>query len=107
MGLDQFGSQNTNAGPPQSSAVSYWNRHGRQIWSAFLEVAVPVVSPEMNIPLVRSLNVDLSGRYDQYSGIGDTENPKVGIDWQITDGLKARGSYGTRSEERRGGKEGR
>ena len=35
--------------------------------SAYVEFAVPVVSPEMNIPLVRSLDVQIAGRSEHYS----------------------------------------
>jgi iron complex outermembrane receptor protein len=93
--FDEYGTTNNNVGGSIGNS-SYFNyRNGRQIYSAFLEVSVPLVSPEMNVPLIDKLSVDMSGRYDQYSRIGDTENPKVGVDWVLTEGIKARASYGT------------
>ena len=49
----------------------------------------------MGISFVRSLTVDPAGRYDHYSDFGSTANPKVGFDWDILEGLRARGTFGT------------
>ena len=65
----------------------------RDVAGAFIEFAVPLVSPEMNIPLVRSLDMQIAGRYEHYSDFGDVAKPKVAIAWDIVDGLRVRGSY--------------
>ena len=92
----EWGSRDANTGPSRSNATSYYYENGRQVYSAFVEVNIPLVSPEMNFPGMESLTVDVSGRYDNYSnGVGETENPKIGLDWLITDGLKARASWGS------------
>ena len=93
--MDEWGTTNNSVGPSTANSAAYYFREGRTVLSAFLEANVPLVSPEMNVPLFRSFAVDISGRYDKYSDVGDTENPKVAFDWVLTDGLKARGSYGT------------
>jgi iron complex outermembrane receptor protein len=49
----------------------------------------------MNIPLVRKLDIDISGRYDNISLVGATSNPKFAATWELTDWLKARGNYST------------
>jgi iron complex outermembrane receptor protein len=49
----------------------------------------------MNVPLVNKFEVDVSGRYDNYSDVGDTSNPKFAADWTVIPGLKFRGSYST------------
>ncbi len=61
--------------------------------SAYVEFAVPVVSPEMNIPLVRNLEFQIAGRAEHYSDFGDVAKPKVAAAWDIFDGLRIRGSY--------------
>jgi iron complex outermembrane receptor protein len=67
----------------------------RTVDSAYLEVFIPVISRDMNIPLVQDVNVDVAGRYDKYSDFGDTSNPKVGVTWDVNDQLSLRGSWGT------------
>ncbi len=63
--------------------------------AVFAEIQVPVVSPEMGILLVNRIDVNLSGRYDKYSDVGGTSNPKVGVNWELVPGLKLRGAYAT------------
>jgi iron complex outermembrane receptor protein len=91
----EWGSRDATTGPSRSTATSYNYVNGRQVYSAFLELNVPVVSPEMGIPGMESLTFDVSGRYDHYSDAGETKNPKIGLDWLIIDGLKARASWGS------------
>ncbi len=65
----------------------------REVYSAYVEFAVPVVSPEMNIPLVRSLDFQLAGRYEHYSDFGDVAKPKIAMAWDLAEGVRVRGSY--------------
>ncbi len=65
----------------------------RDVWSAYLEFAAPLVSPEMNIPLVHNLEVQLAGRFENYSDFGDVAKPKVAAAWDIVDGFRVRGSW--------------
>ncbi|MEO9131939.1 MAG: TonB-dependent receptor, partial [Sphingomonas sp.] len=69
--------------------------YNRTVNSAYAELVVPLISPEMNIPLIRRLTVDISGRYDKYSDVGDTSNPKFAADWEVFEGVKLRGNYAT------------
>jgi outer membrane receptor protein involved in Fe transport len=68
-------------------------RGHRTVAGAFLEFAVPVVSPEMNIPLVYSLDMQIAGRFEEYSDFGSVAKPKVAFAWDVIDGLRVRGSY--------------
>lgn len=65
----------------------------RNVTSAFVEFAIPVVSPEMNIPFVRNLELQLAGRYEHYSDFGDVAKPKIAAAWDVVDGLRLRGSW--------------
>ena len=65
----------------------------RDVFSAYLEFAAPLVSPEMNIPLVHNLEVQLAGRFENYSDFGDVAKPKVAAAWDIVDGFRVRGSW--------------
>jgi len=82
-GSSQTGGSNNNLFLPQT------------VQSIYLEFAVPVVSPEMGIPLMQRLDLQVAGRIDGYSTTGWTHNPKLGLTWQVVDGLKFRGSFGT------------
>lgn len=71
------------------------SRGQRTIWSAFAELYVPVVSADMDVPLVQSLTLSGAVRYDDYSDVGSTTNPKFSATWAISDTLSLRGSWGT------------
>ena len=65
----------------------------RTVVSAYAELAVPVISPEMGIPLVKAVNVQLAERYEHYSDFGDVAKPKVAVAWDVIDGVRLRGSW--------------
>lgn len=65
----------------------------RKVSSAYLEFAVPIISPDMEIPLVRNVEMQLAGRYENYSDVGSVAKPKVALAWDIIDGLRVRGSW--------------
>lgn len=65
----------------------------REVFSTYVEFAVPVVSPEMNIPLVYQLDVQLAGRYEHYSDFGSVAKPKIAAAWDVVPGVRVRGSY--------------
>ncbi len=84
-----------NAGSSRvSSNFSSYNFF-RRVTSEFLEADIPVISPEMGIPLLHKLEVDLSVRHDGYSDVGQTTNPKASLNWDIIDGLRFRASVST------------
>lgn len=65
----------------------------RDVGSAFIELALPLVSPEMNIPLVRRIDVQLAGRFEHYSDFGSVAKPKIAFAWDLVDGVRVRGSW--------------
>ena len=69
--------------------------HGVSVNSMFGEINVPIVSDENSMRLIRKLDVDAAIRRDEYSTVGATTNPKIGINWTISDGLILRGTYGS------------
>jgi outer membrane receptor protein involved in Fe transport len=58
----------------------------RDEWAAFVEFSVPIL---------KSLELSLAGRYDDYSDFGDTTNPKVALRWAPIESLAFRASWGT------------
>ncbi len=65
----------------------------RTVKSAYAELAIPLVSPEMNIPLVNRVEVQLAGRAEDYSDVGSVAKPKVAAAWDIIPGFRLRGSW--------------
>ena len=50
---------------------------------------------EANLPLIASVEAQLSARYDHYSDFGGTMNPKVALRWQPARTLLLRAAWGT------------
>jgi iron complex outermembrane receptor protein len=50
---------------------------------------------ELNVPLIKSLDVTVAARYDKYSDFGNTTNPKVSFRFQPSKAFLLRGSYST------------
>jgi len=56
---------------------------------------IEAVFGELNLPLVKNLEVQLAARFDHYSDAGSTTNPKIGLRYQASDKLVLRGSAST------------
>ncbi|MBV8379790.1 MAG: TonB-dependent receptor [Paucibacter sp.] len=56
---------------------------------------ISAVYGELNVPVLKSLDVTASVRYDKYSDFGSTTNPKVSFRYQPTKELLLRGSAST------------
>jgi iron complex outermembrane recepter protein len=66
---------------------------GRDAAAAFAELAVPLVASQPGSTVDR-LALSLAGRYDRYSDVGSTFNPKVGVSWRPLRALGLRGNWG-------------
>jgi iron complex outermembrane receptor protein len=67
--------------------------HGnRHVAAAYVETVVPLVGGKFTLPLVRSLEVTASARYESYTDFGATTKPKYGLNWRPTPWLMARAS---------------
>lgn len=62
-------------------------------WSLFGEVNVPLFSKDNELPLFRELRLSAAGRYDHYSTVGGTFNPKLGASWKPFEFLTIRGNW--------------
>ena len=83
IGSDAMGSSPT----PDSSG-------DRSVLAGFAEASIPLVSPEMNIPLVNTIDVQLAARYEEYSDVGGSGlKPRVAAAWKPFDFLKVRGAW--------------
>lgn len=82
-----------NTGPSSIANSSTYFPLSRNVKSAYAELLVPLVSEEMGVPGVRKLEVNISGRYDDYSDVGSTKNPKFAASWEPFHGLEIRGNW--------------
>jgi len=56
---------------------------------------IQAVFGELSLPLLRKLEVQLAARFDHYSDVGSTTNPKLALRYQASDALVLRGSAST------------
>lgn len=82
-----------NTGPTTTGSGYRVFNFDRDVVSAFAEVAIPLTSDEMDIPLMRRIDLSLAARYDDFSDVGDTTNPKYGLNWELMQGLRLRANY--------------
>jgi iron complex outermembrane receptor protein len=82
-----------NTGPTTTGSGYRVYNFDRDIVSAFAEVAIPLVSPEWKIPALNKIDLSLSVRYDDFSDVGDTTNPRYGLNWNLTEGFRVRANY--------------
>jgi iron complex outermembrane receptor protein len=67
----------------------------REVKSAYGELLIPIFGADNRVPGIYSLELSGSARYDDYSDVGGTTNPKVGVTWKPIEALTFRGNYGT------------
>lgn len=85
----------TRARLPDNNSAPIATSYGdRTVNSAFAEVHIPLVGSANSFAAMRSLELSLAARYDDYSDFGDTTNPKFGLGWSPLEGLTLRGSAG-------------
>lgn len=63
----------------------------RDVSSAYVELFLPLTTGEGRT-LLKRLEFSLAGRYDHYSDVGSSTNPKFGILWSPITGLNLRGT---------------
>ncbi|NHZ98713.1 TonB-dependent receptor [Massilia sp. CCM 8734] len=54
---------------------------------------IGAVFTELNIPVIKDLEVNLAARYDDYTDFGHSFNPKVALRWQPSKQVLLRGSF--------------
>jgi outer membrane receptor protein involved in Fe transport len=86
-GLDPYNNDFVQASPKPNS------QGDRTIGSVYAELVLPLVSPEMGVPLVRTLELGASLRHERYSDFGATTNPKFSLSWRPLTHVLTRASY--------------
>lgn len=67
----------------------------RKVLAAFLEARVPLVGEANARPGIQRLELSFAVRTEDYSDIGTTTNPKIGLAWSPHVDLRVRSSWGT------------
>ena len=65
----------------------------RDVTAVYAEALIPIIGESNEVQFVQRLELSVAGRYEDYSDFGDTLDPKLGLFWEIFDGLSFRGSY--------------
>ncbi len=93
LGLSVNGERFTNATTPYNdltkaaTGLTDSNVEGsRRVQAAFVE---------LDVPIAKSLDLDISDRYDRYSDFGTTNNPKLSVRYQPLDFVTFRGTAST------------
>ena len=68
-------------------------RAKRDINAVYGELLIPLIGEGFSLPLIKTMELSVAGRYEDYSDFGDTFNPKVGLFWELNDELSFRTSY--------------
>ena len=80
------------ASPPllwQNNVLASVPEVSQNVWEFAAEVIAPLLK---DMPLVQSLDLNLAGRYTDYSSSGAVQTWKVGLNWHINDDIMLRGT---------------
>jgi iron complex outermembrane receptor protein len=72
-----------------------YRNFSRRVDSVYAEFFVPIIGDANNMSGAQRLELTAAVRYDEYDDVGNTTNPKFGINYVPIDGLKFRATYGT------------
>lgn len=82
-----------NIGPATLGSATVNLNYDRVVKSGYVELLVPIIGEGNALPFVQALDLNLSGRYDNYSDFGSTKNPKIAVNWKMTDSVKFRANW--------------
>ncbi|WP_417319932.1 TonB-dependent receptor plug domain-containing protein [Emcibacter sp.] len=84
---EEHGSDVMGSSPTEDSSGD------RHTFSAFGELAVPLVAYDADRTFLTSLDMQLAGRFEHYDDVGSIFKPKIAVAWGVAEGLKIRGAY--------------
>jgi iron complex outermembrane receptor protein len=92
--LSQFVTRANNSGPASTGSQQLFFPFDRTVYSGFVELNVPIVSPDMDT-FIHRFDISVAGRYDHYDDFGETTNPKIGFNLEPVAGFRIRGNWST------------
>jgi outer membrane receptor protein involved in Fe transport len=75
--------------PSYSQSILQPIHASQNVWEVAAEAEVPVLK---DIPLVQAFDLNLAGRYTDYSVSGSVQTWKIGFNWNAVDSLRFRGT---------------
>lgn len=66
----------------------------QDIFYAYGELSLPIISPDQQIPLIRHLNLSGAIRYERYRGVAEVVTPKLGIVYSPSDSVDLKATWG-------------
>ena len=84
---DFFGSDVVGSSPSPDTSGN------REVFSAFAEALFPVISPEMDVPLFHSLEVQAAARFENFSDAGSAFVPRAAVAWRPIEDVLLRGAW--------------
>jgi outer membrane receptor protein involved in Fe transport len=75
--------------PSYSQSILQPIHASQNVWEVAMETEVPVIR---DIPLIQAFDLNLAGRYTDYSVSGSVQTWKVGFNWNVTDAFRFRGT---------------
>ena len=81
---DSLVQQGWAAGPTGPTSGGY------QVTSIYGELRIPILA---GLPMIESLSLNPSARWDHYSNFGDAKTYKIGGEWKITQDVRIRGTW--------------
>jgi iron complex outermembrane receptor protein len=67
----------------------------RHLDALYAEARAPIVSGDAPWPFAHSLTLSAAVRWERYSDLGSTTNPKLGVEWGVRPDLSFRASWGS------------
>ncbi len=84
-----------NTGVPVVGDLVIRQQLDRVSKAAYAEFLIPLVGADNAVTGIQKLELDVAGRYEDYSDFGSTSHPKIGLNWTPVDGVVVHASYGT------------
>ena len=75
--------------PSYAQTITAGVHASQNVWEFALESEVPVLK---DAPLIKSFDLNMAGRYTDYSVSGSVQTWKIGFNWNVVDSLRFRGT---------------
>jgi outer membrane receptor protein involved in Fe transport len=75
--------------PSYAQTITAGVHASQNVWEFALESEVPMIK---DVPLIQSFDLNMAGRYTDYSVSGSVQTWKVGFNWNVVDSLRFRGT---------------
>jgi len=77
-----------------SANVEFDRTASRTVNALFAEIFTPLVTADQKYPFIAELSLSGAVRYEDYSDVGSTVNPSLGIHWSPIEDISVRATYG-------------